>query len=208
MAIDSVGTSYAASVSAYSQATERPGKDATSEQSVKSAADSGVVYEKSDDSSKTKDTATYSINQMSSKDRTAIASQMKADANRRAQQLVDLVQKTLSGQVGAFGKATGDDFWKKLASGDFTVDEATRKQAEDDIGEDGYWGVKQTSQRLFDFASALAGDDPEKMKQMQEAMQKGFDEATKAWGRDLPGISSDTLSAANKLFEDYYNSKN
>ena len=49
--------------------------------------------------------------------------------------------------------------------------------------EDGYWGVKQTSQRLFDFASALAGDDVDKMKEMQAAMEKGYKMATKAWGR-------------------------
>jgi len=39
-------------------------------------------------------------------------------------------------------------------------------------------------------------------------MEKGFKEATGAWGRDLPSISHDTLDAANKLFEEYYNSKN
>ncbi|MCI7557656.1 MAG: hypothetical protein MSS86_03365, partial [Lachnospiraceae bacterium] len=71
----------------------------------------------------------------------------------------------------------------------------------------GYWGVKQTSQRLFDFASALAGDDVEKMKEMQAAMEKGFKKATKAWGGDLPEICKQTLSAANKLFDDYYASK-
>ena len=81
-------------------------------------------------------------------------------------------------------------------------------QAKEDVSEDGYWGVKQTSQRLFDFASALAGDDVEKMKEMQAAMEKGFKQATKAWGEDLPGICNDTLSAANKLFDDYYTSKN
>ena len=31
--------------------------------------------------------------------------------------------------------------------------------------------------------------------------------ATKAWGRELPSISKDTLDAANKLFDDYYKSK-
>ena len=80
-------------------------------------------------------------------------------------------------------------------------------KAKEDVSEDGYWGVKQTSQRLFDFASALAGDDPEKMKEMQKAMEKGFKQATHAWGKDLPGICGDTLSAANKLFDDYYASK-
>jgi hypothetical protein len=60
---------------------------------------------------------------------------------------------------------------------------------------------------LFDFASALAGDDVDKMKEMQAAMEKGYKMATKAWGRELPGISKDTLDAANKLFDDYYKSK-
>lgn len=46
--------------------------------------------------------------------------------------------------------------------GDFTVDAATKAQAQKDISEDGYYGVKQTSERLFDFASALAGDDVER----------------------------------------------
>ena len=45
------------------------------------------------------------------------------------------------------------------------------------------------------------------MKEMQKAMEKGFKKATGAWGKDLPEISSKTLDAANKLFEDYYKSK-
>ena len=54
----------------------------------------------------------------------------------------------------------------------------------------------------------LAGDDVEKMKEMQSAMEKGFKMATKSWGRELPSICHETISAANKLFEDYYASKN
>ncbi len=151
----------------------------------------------------------YSINKMSQQDRSAIVNQLKADAEARQKQLLDIVHKTLTGQVTAFGKASNDDnsIWKTLASGNFTVDEETKKQAQEDISEDGYWGVKQTSQRLFDFASALAGDDVDKMKEMQSAMEKGFKQATKDWGQDLPSISKDTLEAANKLFEDYYASK-
>ena len=162
-----------------------------------------VVYEKG---TQTKG-ASYNINKMSEGERSALVEKMKAETEDRQRQLIDIVQKTLSGQAGAYGKATGDDFWKKLAGGNFTVDAATKAQAQKDIGEDGYWGVKQTSQRLFDFASALAGDDVEKMKKMQAAMEKGYRLATKSWGRDLPGISKDTLDAANQLFDDYYKSK-
>ena len=177
--------------------------DAVSKTADKAYSGESATYEKGGIEPK----ATYSINKMSKEERAALVNQLKADAEQRQSQFLDIVRKTISGQAGAFGKANDDSIWRTLASGNFTVDAATKAQAQKDIGEDGYWGVKQTSQRLFDFASALAGDDPEKMKKMQEAMEKGFKQATKSWGGKLPGISQDTLAAANKLFDDYYNSK-
>ncbi len=165
--------------------------------------DVGAVYEKGQEQGK----GAYSINKMSKEDRDALVTQLKADAEKRQSQLLDLVQKTITGQVGAYSKATGDDIWNILSSGKFTVDSATKAQAQEDISEDGYWGVKQTSQRLFDFASALAGDDVDKMKSMQEAMEKGYQQATKTWGKELPEISQRTMEAANKLFEDYFAAK-
>ena len=177
--------------------------DAVSKTADKAYSGESATYEKGSIEPK----ATYSINKMSKEERAALVNQLKADAEQRQNQFLDIVRKTISGQAGAFGKANDDSIWRTLASGNFTVDAATKAQAQKDIGEDGYWGVKQTSQRLFDFASALAGDDPEKMKKMQDAMEKGFKQATKSWGGKLPGISQDTLAAANKLFDDYYNSK-
>lgn len=170
----------------------------------KSRNDSGAIYDKSGEKV---DNSPYSINKMSAPDRAAVAEQLRNAAEQRQKQLVDIVKKTISGQVGAFGKANDDSIWRTLASGNFTVDAATKAQAQKDIGEDGYWGVKQTSQRLFDFASALAGDDVENMKKMQAAMEKGFKLATGAWGKKLPSICSETMDAANKLFEDYFASK-
>ncbi len=150
----------------------------------------------------------YSINKMSKEDRAALVKQLKADQESRQDSLTKLVSQMLGKQAGVYGISQGDDsIWKIFANGNFTVDAATKAQAQEDISEDGYWGVKQTSQRLFDFASALAGDDEDKMRQMQSAMEKGFKQATSAWGRDLPDISNQTLDAANKLFEEYYKSK-
>ena len=164
----------------------------------------GATYEKGASAGN----GTYSINKMSGTDRSALVKQLKADQANHQSQLTELVSKMMTGQAKTYGIASGDDsIWRFLAKGDFKVDAATKSQAQKDISEDGYWGVKQTSQRLFDFASALAGDDVDKMKKMQAAMEKGFRMATKSWGRELPSISKDTLNAANKLFEDYYNSK-
>ncbi len=167
-------------------------------------AEEAAVYVKNSDSG---NKATYDIAKKSPTDRATIVQQMKAAEEQQRNQLMAIVQKTLQGQVGAYGKATGDNFWKQLAGGNVKVDAATRAQAQKDISEDGYYGVKQTSQRLFDFAQALAGDDVDKMKEMQKAMEKGFKQATKTWGRELPSICKETMNAANKLFEDYYSSK-
>ena len=164
--------------------------------------DTGVVYEKS---SKTTSNANYKVNKMSEEERAALVDSLKAEQHARQQQLVDIVQKMFNEQATAVGKA--GSIWEFLASGEYEVDEATKLQAQKDIAEDGYYGIKQTSERLFTFASALAGDDVDKMKEMQAAMEKGFKQATKAWGKELPDICKDTLEAANKLFDDYYASK-
>ena len=180
----------------------------TSKQSEKKAtettsANNGVVYEKSEPASTNK--TTYSINKMSDADRAALVKQLKAEQANREQQLTSIVSKMMYGQAKTYGQAT--DMWKFLASGNYTVDAVTKAQAQKDVSEDGYWGVKQTSQRLFDFASALAGDDVDKMKEMQGAVEKGMKQATKAWGKELPSICKDTFDATNKLFEEYYATK-
>lgn len=175
-----------------------------------SVAQSGVIYDKQDTSAqaaKSEKADEKAIYKKSKEDRAAIVQQLKAAEEQQRNNLISIVQKTLQGQVGAYGTAKGDDFWRQLAGGNFKVDAATKAQAQKDISEDGYYGVKQTSQRLFDFASALAGDDADKMKEMQKAMEKGFKQATKTWGRELPSICKETMNAANKLFEDYYSSK-
>ena len=177
------------------------------EEAVEKNASEGVVYEKSADADSKK--GIYTINKMSPEDRANLVKQIKADQQAQEQNFLNIVAKMFTGQSKSFAIAmNSEEMWKTIANGEFSVDEATKAQAQKDISEDGYWGVKQTSQRLFDFASALAGDDVEKMKEMQAAMEKGFKQATKAWGGELPGICQDTMKAANKLFDDYYASKN
>lgn len=200
----SVGSSTSSVATDYNTKATGKKKQTQAEQSVaaessaKKTSESGVVYEKAEETNK----ATYSINKMSAEDRAALVEKLKQDQEDRKSQLSSLVQQMLSKQAGASDLASifSEENLKKVSAEDI-------EQAKKDVAEDGYWGVKQTSQRLFDFASALAGDDVDKMKEMQEAMEKGFKMAREAWGKDLPQISQDTLDAANKLFDDYYKSK-
>ena len=135
----------------------------------------------------------------------SIVAQLKADQETRMAQMQSLVTKMFSKQGITIG--TADDMWKVLASGNFTADADTIAKAKEDISEDGYWGVKQTSDRIFDFAQALAGDDEEKMKAMKKAVEKGFKEATKTWGKELPDISKSTYNAVMDKFDKYFSSK-
>ena len=41
------------------------------------------------------------------------------------------------------------------------------------------------------------------MEKMRDAVTKGFKEATKAWGKELPEISQKTYDAVMKKFDDY-----
>lgn len=134
-----------------------------------------------------------------------LIAKLKADSDNRLQQLQSLVTNMFKKQGITIG--TADDMWKVLASGNFTADADTIAKAKEDISEDGYWGVKQTSDRIFDFAQALAGDDEEKMKAMKEAVEKGFKEATKTWGKELPNISKNTYNAVMDKFDKYFSSK-
>ncbi len=196
MNVNGVGNS-ASAYAAYS-ASAKPAVASEATSSAKPSDNgTGVVYEPSGQAE---------IAKATKQDRSAIIQKLKAENEARVNQMTQLVQDMLSKQGNAYGAA--NDIWKFLASGNFTVDANTKAQAQADIAEDGYWGVNQTSSRIFDFAMALAGDDEDKMKEMQAAFEKGFKLAEKKWGGELPEISQKTYDAVNKKFEDYFASKN
>ena len=185
-------SSSANAYKAYSSSTAKTSQKEDATANTKTE-DTGVVYEPS------------SVSKMSDSERAALVKQLKADVEQRTNQLTQLVHEMISKQGNAYGQANG--IWKFLASGNFTVDPQTKAQAQADIAEDGYWGVNQTSDRIFDFAMALAGDDEEKMQEMREAFEKGFKMAEEKWGGELPEISQKTRDAVNKKFDDYFASK-
>lgn len=156
--------------------------------------ETGVVYEKSSQTDK---------NTVTKKTDYKMVEKLKADAEQRTSQLRSLVEKMMTKQGTAIANA--DSMWSFLAEGNFTVDEETQKQAQADIAEDGYWGVEQTSDRILDFAKALSGNDPEKADLLIDAFKKGFDDATKSWGKDLPDISKRTYDAVLEKFDKWKN---
>ena len=176
---------------------ENTAKNKTTENAAKTTPESGAVYEKSDTA------AAASTQKKTYTSNAELVSKMKADLEQRQQQLTDLVQQMLGKQSKTYGDA--NNIWQFLAKGSYTVDPQTQAQAQADISEDGYWGVSQTSDRILDFAKALAGNDSSKAEELKEAFEEGFKQATKTWGKDLPSISQDTYDAVEKKFDEWIN---
>lgn len=164
---------------------------ATDTKAAQQTTEAGAVYEPSNE--------TTSAAKKTYKTDSATIAKLKADADARTEQLRSLVEKMMSKQTETYGKA--NNIWQFLASGNYTVDPATKAQAQADIAEDGYWGVSQTSSRILDFATALTGGDPDKIEEMRAAFKKGYEQAEKTWGGKLPEISQKTYDAVMEGFD-------
>lgn len=186
--ITSTQTTY--SNSSKSKVSEKTAAETTTKNTT--TEDSGVVYEPSTKAVSDSAKKTY-------KPDTNMINKLKADADARTAQLRSLVEQLMCKQANTYGQA--NDIWQFLREGNFTVDPATKAQAQADIAEDGYWGVEQTSERIIQFATALTGGDPDKIEEMRAAFQKGYKQAEKTWGGSLPEISQKTYDAVMSKFD-------
>lgn len=148
----------------------------------------------------TLDGVTYS-SKMTDSERAELVAKLNSESQRQVDSFKSMVQDMFRNQ--GLAVKNSDDMWSMLASGNFRVDKQTAEKAQSLIAEDGYWGVNQTSERIFEMAKALSGGDEEGMTKMMEAFEKGFKQATKSWGKKLPDISQQTYEAVNKKFEEY-----
>lgn len=168
--------------------TEKKNKETIDNTVAESAA---AAYEKSGAAEK-KQVAKYDA---------ATIEKMKAEAELKTAQLRSLVEKMLLKQGQKF--TTLADAFDMIKEGTIEVDDETAAEAAKEVADDGYWGVEQTSERMFSFAKALAGNDPTKADSMLEALQKGYDEAAKQWGGELPEICQKTLEVTKKKLTDW-----
>lgn len=85
----------------------------------------------------------------------------------------------------------------------------TTEGAEEAIGEGGAYSVNAVADRIMTMAKFIAGDDPNKLQQMRQAVEKGFSQAgldfKKATDSDLPQISKDTIAEVMKRFDELQN---
>lgn len=177
----------------------------TAQSTTETADTSAFVYEKkSADKAATNNPKNKNYVTLT-KENKAIVAQLKADAEQRTAQLRSLVESMILKQNKTFqvGTLTDEKMFEMLRKGELEVSPEVRAQAEKDIAEDGYWGIEQTSERLFSFAKAISGGDISKAETLITAMEKGFKQATKSWGDTLPDICQKTLDAATEKIRNW-----
>ena len=74
------------------------------------------------------------------------------------------------------------------------------------VAEGGDWSVDAVSTRIFDLATAIAGDDPEKLSAMRAAVEEGFKQAGLTWTnatglQDMPEITKNTYDEIMSRFD-------
>lgn len=186
---DSQATSYQPSSASNAKKADTKKTENTSDKQ-----ESGVVYEPST-SAAGKD-ADKKVTDYSS-----TIKQLKSELSNKNRYLQNLVDQLLSKQAKKYN--TFASLFEDIKNGKVNVDPTVAAQAQKDVSEDGYWGVEQTSERLVSMAKALSGGDPAQADKMISAIKKGYDQAAKAWGGDLPDICQRTIDAATKKLDEW-----
>ncbi len=92
-------------------------------------------------------------------------------------------------------------------NGEINLETLTPQEATELVSDDGYFGVDNTAQRIFDFATGLAGNDPSRLDAIISGIEDGFAQAEQAWGGTLPEISYATKDAVQGMLEDWSGQK-
>ena len=117
----------------------------------------------------------------------------------------NLTTLTVTGRIGALGQLS--DILSKFNLSDIgyegkPLSELTQGDAAGLVSDSGFFGMKNTANRVADFVLKGAGDNLDLLKAGLEGIKRGYDEATKLWGGALPDISQKTQELTLKLIED------
>jgi hypothetical protein len=82
------------------------------------------------------------------------------------------------------------------------IQDMTPNEAKDIISEDGFFGVKKTSERVANFVLSGAGNDLDMLKAGREGVVRGFNEAEALWGGKLPDMAYETQEKTLKMIDD------
>jgi len=118
-----------------------------------------------------------------------------------------LIQGSLEGHKEMFDYLSGKEMSNGFSLKDIgyegkPITQLSPNEASDLLADDGFFGVEQTSNRVANFVFNFSGDDAELLKEGREGIVRGFEEASKLFGGQLPEISYTTQERTLKLIDD------
>ena len=176
-----------------------------------------------EDKTGNKDNGKMTIGRMA--DHNMTIEKLRADAEARLERLRELVEKILTRQYRKLHGISDDannDFFRKFTSdqelvdaikgirdGKYEVTEEESAEAAEQISENGYWGVEQTSNRLVEFAIALSGNDTQFADRLIDAVKEGYKQVSDMFGGDdsMPDVCKNTLSRTLEKLDAWKNGK-
>lgn len=78
----------------------------------------------------------------------------------------------------------------------------SQDEAKELVSEEGFFGIKETSQRIADFVILGSGRDEKLLRAGREGAIEGFKQAEKMWGGKLPEIAYETIEKALGKIDD------
>ncbi|OON93008.1 MAG: hypothetical protein ATN31_07305 [Candidatus Epulonipiscioides saccharophilum] len=154
-----------------------------------------------------------SLQNMFAQQQTSLFSQMAS--NYANNQSTSQSIYALYGATGSTTEGFSDEMIENLNKVFGSVEEAVPEIATDPeeaaaaIAEGGAYSVDKVAERLFTFAKEMSGGDIEKMKEMQDAVRQGFEEAGMdlETGSGMPDITKDTYDKTMGMFDEYFKSQ-
>jgi len=114
------------------------------------------------------------------------------ESNRAYNYLKQIVAQLLERQGLTFQD------WSKVE-----VDDQARAEANALISEGGELSPEKVSDRIVEFAKAISGGDKSKIDTLREAIDKGFEEAARILGGELPEISQKTYDLVMEKLDNW-----
>lgn len=122
--------------------------------------------------------------------------ELKRQSEIAFEPLRKMVEELLNSQGKSVKKAKGE-----ATNDSIEITPEIRAKAQESIGEGGEFSAENVSDRLVEFAKVISGGDKSKLDEIRDAIKKGYGEAEKAFGGELPEISKKTLDMTMKKLD-------
>ncbi len=118
-----------------------------------------------------------------------------------------LIQGSLTGNKDMFNYLSGKEDSNGFSLKDIgyegkAITELSSDEANELLSEKGFFGVNQTSNRVSNFVFNFANKNIELLQEGREGIVRGFEEAQKLFGGQLPEISFQTQERTLKLIDE------